>query len=67
LIRFYSDNKNRMIRDESGTGYGRGVYVCHSISCMDTLKKNKRLSRAFRKSMIHIDDSVFIIKDILGG
>ena len=55
-----------MVRDESGTGYGRGVYVCHSSACVDILKRNKRLPRAFRKDQIHIDESVFIIKDILG-
>jgi len=66
LIRFYLDKKNQMVRDESGIGDGRGIYVCHSRSCVDTLKKNKRLSRAFRKSQIYLDDSIFIINDILG-
>ena len=49
LIRLVLDAQGVVIRDDSGKGEGRGAYVCMSKSCWESLKRGRRLNRAFKK------------------
>ena len=48
LIRMIRDENDRVIRDDAGTGGGRGVYVCPDTRCLEKLKGGLLLRRALR-------------------
>ena len=48
LVRLILDEEGRVIRDELGTGKGRGAYVCKSSSCLEKGIDRGRSQRAFR-------------------
>ena len=48
LIRLILDARGLVVRDCSGSGQGRGAYVCPARDCWDKLEDRGRLNRAFR-------------------
>ena len=50
LIRLTLSHEGHLVRDDNGTMPGRGLYVCATADCVETLKKRNGVSgRAFRK------------------
>ena len=64
LIRVVKFN-DQISLDLTGKKNGRGAYVCNDSSCIEKLKKNKLLNRAFS---CQIEDEVYdgIIKEFNG-
>ena len=48
LMRLILDDEGRVIRDEPGSGKGRGAYVCKSSSCLERGIDRRRSQRAFK-------------------
>jgi len=51
LIRLVLDVQGSVVRDGNLKGNGRGAYVCPRKSCWENLEKDKRLMKAFRKTI----------------
>ncbi len=49
-------NETGIHLDKSGKAMGRGAYLCQNPDCLEKLKKQKRLNRAFREA---VSDSVY--------
>lgn len=47
LVRLKLDADGRIVRDTSGSGGGRGAYVCRNGRCTEALRRG-RLARVFR-------------------
>ena len=47
LIRAVRSPDGEVSLDLTGRKPGRGAYICHSIDCLRTARKAKRLERAF--------------------
>lgn len=61
LMRLILDEEGRVIRDELGSGKGRGAYVCRSSSCLEKGIDKRRSQRAFR------DRKVVSVSPFLGS
>ena len=48
LIRLIVDEQGLVVRDKSGTGKGRGAYICPGRICWDNAVKKHCFNRAFR-------------------
>lgn len=61
IVKFGEDIKF----DETGKLNGRGAYICKNKECIEKLKKQKLLNRAFS---CQVDESVYdaIMEDFLG-
>ena len=64
LIRLVLHAQGVVIRDDSGKCEGRGAYVCMSKSCWESLRRGRRLNRAFKKEgpMVVHADSLLLAK-----
>lgn len=47
LIRVVRSPEGEISLDLTGRKAGRGAYICHSIDCLKTARKAKRLERSF--------------------
>lgn len=56
LVRIVRDPEAGAAIDPTGKKNGRGAYVCKLPACMDAIRKNKRLNRAFG---CKIEDEVY--------
>ena len=59
LIRLVLDARGSVVRDDNQNMNGRGAYVCPLRSCLEELKKDRRLLRAFSERIpktIHEQD-----------
>jgi len=63
LLKLVKTKNNDIEIDFSGKKEGRGVYVCNSYECMQKLKKQKSLNRAFS---MNVPDEIYenVIKTI---
>ena len=48
LNRIVKNKLGEVFLDKTGKANGRGAYVCNSPECLDKLKKQKILNRAFK-------------------
>lgn len=48
LNRIVKNKLGEVFLDKTGKANGRGAYVCNSSECLDKLKKQKILNRAFK-------------------
>jgi predicted RNA-binding protein YlxR (DUF448 family) len=48
FIRLSLTKEGRLIRDDSGRGFGRGAYVCGEKTCWEKSRNPKRLGRIFK-------------------
>ena len=60
LIRLICNDENRLIKDDSGSLKGRGVYICAIPSCLERLRDNKRLNRQLRT-----DKEIFVSRELI--
>lgn len=64
LIRLVLDTQGSVVRDDNLKRNGRGAYVCPQKSCWEDLEKDKRLMKAFRKSIpIAIGEGYIVAKN----
>jgi predicted RNA-binding protein YlxR (DUF448 family) len=56
LVRVVKSPQGEVSLDLTGRKPGRGAYVCHSVECLKTARKARRLERAFK---CPIPDEVF--------
>ena len=47
LIRIVKNKNGELHVDKTGKADGRGAYLCDNVQCLESLIKNKRLSREF--------------------
>lgn len=47
LIRIVKNKDNQISIDKTGKKEGRGAYICNEVTCLEKLKKTKRLEKAF--------------------
>ena len=59
LLRLVLDAGGYLVKDDLGTGPGRGAYVCKNRSCAEKLSGNRRLERAFRIKRTPLIDPCF--------
>ena len=52
LIRVVKNAEGEISVDLTGKKNGRGAYICHSVKCLNSAVKAKRLERAFEISSI---------------
>ena len=45
LIRIVKNKQNEIKIDKTGKMEGRGAYICNNVSCLDRVKKSKRLEK----------------------
>ena len=48
LLRIIKDKEGNIFIDKTGKANGRGAYVCKNIDCLQKLKKQKALNKAFK-------------------
>jgi len=59
MVRLIIDGQNRLTRDDSGKGQGRGAYVCDAWICLERLFGNRRLNMHFRTDKnIHVSQEL---------
>lgn len=56
LLRIVKNKEGRIFVDETGKANGRGAYICKDTACLEKLKKQKVLNKAFK---MMIEDSVY--------
>ena len=63
LLKLVKTKNNEIEMDFSGKKEGRGVYICYSEDCIQKLKKQKSLNRAFS---MNVPDEIYenVIKTI---
>lgn len=65
LLRIVKNKENEISIDLTGKQNGRGAYVCKDIECLNKLKKQKALSKAFK---MNINDDIYKnIEEVLLG
>lgn len=66
LLRVVKNKEGQIFIDKTGKANGRGAYICKDLTCLEKLKKQKILNKAFK---MMIDDQVYeeIKGVILGG
>ena len=47
LIRIVKNKDNQISIDKTGKKEGRGAYICNEVTCLEKLKKTKRLEKTF--------------------
>lgn len=48
MLRLVKNSSGEIFIDKSGKADGRGAYICKQTSCIEQIKKQKILSRAFK-------------------
>lgn len=48
LLRIVKDKDGKIFVDLTGKSNGRGAYVCKDLECLQKLKKQKALNKAFK-------------------
>ncbi len=48
LIRLVKNSSGEIFLDKTGKAAGRGAYICSSLECIEKIKKQKVLNRAFK-------------------
>lgn len=48
LLRIVKTSSGEILIDKTGKANGRGAYICNSSKCIEQIKKQKVLSRAFK-------------------
>lgn len=48
MIRLVKTSSGEIFIDKSGKANGRGAYICKDANCIEQIKKQKILSRAFK-------------------
>ena len=48
LIRLVKNKNNEIFLDKTGKASGRGAYICKCTDCLEKLKKQKILNKAFK-------------------
>jgi len=48
LLRIVKNKDGEIFIDKTGKSNGRGAYVCKSLECLEKLKKQKALNKAFK-------------------
>ena len=56
LVRILKNNKGEITLDPTGKAGGRGAYMCRDSVCFATMRKTRRLERAFGRQ---IPDEVY--------
>ncbi len=56
LLRIVKNKEGKIFVDETGKANGRGAYICKDTACLEKLKKQKVLNKAFK---MMIEDSVY--------
>lgn len=56
LLRIVKNKEGKIFVDETGKANGRGAYICRNVACVEKLKKQKILNKAFK---MMIDESVY--------
>ena len=51
LLRVVRHKDGTVTVDESGTGNGRGAYLCRNVSCFDAAVKRKGFARTFKAAI----------------
>ena len=65
LFRVVKNKNGEIFIDETGKRNGRGAYICKDKDCLDKIKKNKGLNRAFKCSVAdEIYDKLLDMKEI---
>lgn len=65
LLRVVKNKEGKIFVDETGKANGRGAYICRDTACLEKLKKQKILNKAFK---MMIDESVYEeIKGVILG
>ena len=65
LLRIVKNKEGKIFVDETGKANGRGAYICKDTACLEKLKKQKVLNKAFK---MMIEDSVYEeIKGVILG
>lgn len=47
LVRIVKSKENEISIDFTGKKAGRGAYICKSIACYETVKRQKKIEKAF--------------------
>ena len=61
LLRIVKNKEGNIFVDKTGKANGRGAYICKDIECLNKLKKQKILNKAFK---MMIDENFY--KEIEG-
>ena len=65
LLRIVKNKEGQIFVDLTGKANGRGAYICKNTDCLEKLKKQKILNKAFK---MMIEDSVYEeIKGVILG
>lgn len=56
LIRIVKNSDKDIIIDMTGKVNGRGAYICVNPTCLEQIKKNKKLSRTFQ---VEVSDNLY--------
>ncbi len=56
LLRIVNNAEEGVIVDNTGKKNGRGAYICKSIECFQTARKNRKLQHALKTQ---IEDGVY--------
>ena len=51
LIRIVKNKDNEISIDRTGKKEGRGAYICDDVTCLEKLRKSKRLERVFEMTI----------------
>ena len=51
LIRIVRNKEGEVFYDPTGKANGRGAYICKNIDCFNSAIKNKKIEKAFNKSI----------------
>lgn len=65
LIRVVKNKDGRIFIDRTGKANGRGAYVCKNTECLEKLKKQKSLNKAFKCA---VDNEIYEnLKEVIIG
>ena len=65
LLRIVKDKEGNISVDLSGKKNGRGAYICKDKTCLEKLKKQKSLNKAFKTNVS--EDVYNEIRDVILG
>ena len=65
LLRIVKNKEGQIFVDKTGKANGRGAYICKDVNCLNKLKKQKTLNKAF-KMMINEEVYKQIEGEIIG-
>lgn len=56
LMRVVKNKDEEVFVDSTGKANGRGAYICKNIKCLNSAKKNNKLSRALK---VKVQESIY--------